>query len=292
MPEYAHDFKNVTSVGIGAFAKAHFDGAINLPKVQSLPNATDCPEKPQDADHDYGVFEDSDISYGYFPNLKNIGSRAFYNAKFIRSTEQPVAYEWNIFPSVETVGERAFEKAGSYTGDNRVLVNMPNLKTVGALGFSASKIFPGRLIDGKIWIDLPSCASMGSRGFEDQNAGVGQTKEAYGALLKEITSLPYLSFRWTGIKEIHLGKKCNFLEESCLYGCLDGLSIYLYYENGVVPIGGNGYLDGTNTPHTIPEHIYVPANLVASYKNDADWSYYESAISSIDDSNVPNKQDW
>lgn len=290
MTTYAHNFPAVTSVGIGAFANAHFNGAINLPKVQTLPNATWTEDRPASADHDYGVFEDSDISYGYFPNLKNIGSRAFYNAKFIRSTEEPVAYEWDIFPSVETVGESAFEKAGSYTGDNRVLVNMPNLKTVGALGFSASKIFPGRLINGKIWIDLPSCTSIGFRGFEDQNAGVGQTKEAYGALLKEITSLPDLSFRWTGISEIHLGKKCNFLEQGCLYGCLDDLSIYLYYENGVVPIGGNGYLDGLPTPHTIPAHIYVPANLVESYKNE--WTYYESVISSIDDPNVPNKQDW
>lgn len=292
MLEYAHNYPDVTSVGIGAFAKARFEGAINLPKIQSLPDAEDCPEKPEDADHDYGVFEDSDISFGYFPNLKNIGSRAFYNAKFIRSSSEPVAYEWDIFPLVETVGDRAFEYAGSYTGNNRILVNMPNLRTVGIYGFASSKIFPGKLINGRIWIDLPSCTSIGSYSFLDHTAGVGQTKDAYGALLKEINSLPYLSFRWTGIQEIHLGKKCSFLEASCLYGCLDGLSIYLYHENGVVPIGGNGYLDGTNTPHLIPAHIYVPADLVSSYKNDANWAYYESVISSIDEPGVPNKQNW
>lgn len=103
MPEYVHDFKNVTSVGIGAFAKAHFNGAINLPKVQSLPNAADCPEKPQGADHDYGVFEGSNLDTINLSSLKTIGSRAFYDCSNMTCNFSSTR--------VTSIGEAAFAHA-------------------------------------------------------------------------------------------------------------------------------------------------------------------------------------
>lgn len=85
MPEYAHDFSKVTSVGIGAFAKAHFDGAVNLPKVRVLPDATYCEEKTiVGADHDYGVFEESNLETINLSNLTTIGKRAFINSSLHR----------------------------------------------------------------------------------------------------------------------------------------------------------------------------------------------------------------
>lgn len=308
MSEYAHNFPNVTEVGYGAFANATFSGPVNLQSLTSLPNAIDCPERiEKGADHVYGVFEGSNFENGNFSSTIYIGSRAFYGcpihnanaafskvqiigeqafagASFIRNSDWPP--ETYDFSSTISVGQSAFQDAGAYTITNRILLNMPNVQTIGYRGFSGAYAYPGRYDNGEIIVDLPNCTFIGERGLQDESATAGHTKGISKAYLKSLTSLEYLVFRWTGITELHVGPNCSIFKSACLYGTLADLSLYIY-TNTVPTL--EDYLD-SGLPHGIPPHIYVRRSLVESYKNNATWGYYSDAISALED--APNPQDW
>lgn len=193
MPEYAHDFPDVTSVGIGAFAKAHFEGAINLPKVQSLPNATNCPEKPESADHDYGVFEESNLEAINLSSLKSIGSRAFCACQSLGKVDGASPEDKKetnfIFPSTTSISTEAFlgsfvdPQTGSYAN-----VTMPLLKTIPDATSNGKGVFE----DSKVCvINFPELEYIGSKSFKNARS-LGKNKNGDPEVYRSMDKVIYV----------------------------------------------------------------------------------------------------
>ena len=193
MPEYVHDFSKVTSVGIGAFAKAHFDGAVNLSKVQTLPNAADCPEKPEGADHDYGVFEESNLEMINLSSLKSIGSRAFCACQSLGKVDGASPdnkKETNfIFPNTTSISAEAFfssfvdPETGSYAN-----VTMPLLKTIPDATSNGRGVFE----DSKVCvIDFPELEYIGSKSFKNARS-IGKNKNGDPEVYRSMNKVTYI----------------------------------------------------------------------------------------------------
>lgn len=295
MPEYAHDFPDVTSVGIGAFAKAHFEGAINLPKVQSLPDAAGCPERPDSADHNYGVFEESNFSNGNFSNLTYIGSRSFFNCKLPEDLTDVLTLE---FPNVIEIGESAFENVRIRDNEgaqpSRVFINMPKVSIIGEKGFYESTIGLVSIKEGKKILDLQECTEIRNSAFNHfyQQYGIGVDR-IYLPKLRNIGQYAFkgLSLGNTNRLEIHINKPnsgiCTF-HRNVFHSAPQNVYLFFYSENppyydpeeGRPSLNTEGDISGEH-PWTenswCPIKIYVPYGCREDYRSSTLFEPYGNA---------------
>jgi len=289
MPEYAHNFQNVTSVGIGAFANATFSGAVNLSNVEVLPDATWTEDRPAGADHDYGVFEGSNFSSGNFQDLTYIGSRAFFDCKL---PEDLVEVSILNFPNVTEVGESAFENVrirdSGESAPTRTFISMPKIRTIGERSFYNSTIGLVSVKNGQRILDLPECRNIGQSAFnhEYQQWGI-KVDRIY---LPKLLNIGMYAFRWlskgnTGRLEIHINKDPDSVEEDFIFhrnilhlAPKEDVYLFLYSEippsynigEGRPSLNTDGDISGDkpwteNSWH--PARIYVPYGCATAYKN-------------------------
>lgn len=193
MTTYAHNFPDVTSVGIGAFANAHFNGAVDLSNVSILPDAVDCAEKPASADHDYGVFEGSNLETINLSSLKSIGSRAFCACQSLGKVDGASPddkKETNfIFPSTTSISTEAFlgsfvdPQTGSYAN-----VTMPLLKIIPDATSNGKGVFE----DSKVCvIDFPELEYIGNKSFKNARS-LGKNKNGDPEVYRSMNKVTYI----------------------------------------------------------------------------------------------------
>lgn len=237
-----------------------FAGVLSLTKI-SCPNVVEIKN---------GAFSScSNLTTVDFPRCKTVGVQTFSSCRSISDINLPL---------VEKIEGSAFSDAGEKS-QTPITVNLDSLVTVEGSAFLNANIRE---------LHLPNCTTMA----KDSLSYIGPIV-LVGSEQQHVTdkiSLPKLTVLTERALSNTMGKVYDFgsLEEIKSYAmtpwqnkvsgetnCCQKLIIR---TNKVCVLSGIGFYHSTPGVDTPPANIYVPDNLVASYKKASNWSKYANRI--------------
>lgn len=222
--------------------------------------------------------------------ITTIGSKAFYNCTTIQSAEFPVVTEIDDYafykctnmtiadcPLCTSIGAYAFYGADRWdTASNLSKINFPLVTNIGAYAFCRNQkleiinpVYDGERLslDGVFELDINigayafvNCTSLTHIGFKGK-ATIGA--DAFSACY----ALSQVMF----LKDVTIG-------EEAFWDC-DSLEMVVLYSDTVCTLESTTAF--SDTPSTMS--IYVPADLVDTYKSATNWTTYADRIKSIDE---------
>ena len=184
-----------------------------------------------------------------FPNVTSIGTLAFFNQSKLVLTSQS-------FPKVTSVGTRAFE---GVNGDVLTFENITTLSNAPFQGISVTEL------------RFPNATTGGSRGLRYAYADrfyIPNVKTAQGEFFQGSTRVTHICMpSLTAITNV----------TSFFAGCT-ALTAFILPGATMATIAGALALPTTST------YVYVPANLLETYKNATNWATIADSILAIEDS--------
>lgn len=234
------------------------------------------------------------------PNVTTVGDRAFNDATLLSSVSLPKATTIGTYafsgdtaltsislPSATTIGGYAFHwcknletvslpEATSIGGDGAFNdctsltdVNLPNATSIGNYAFNEC----ASLTD----IYIPNAASIGNYAFNNAfSAGIIEVPKCTSLGTYVAGNFGAAGFDFTKKVTIKANAFCN---------CFN-LSTLILRSNELCPLSSTSAF--TNTPFTAGYgYIYVPADLVDTYKSGSNWSTYASRIKSLSSYPLP-----
>ena len=263
---YTND--RVTSIGNGAFYSYSKLTSINLPKVTSIGN--------------YAFNSCSKLTSVDFPLVTSIGSNAFYNCSALTSINLPKVtsigkYAFSNcskltnfdFPLVTSIGSNAFYNCGALTS-----INLPKVTSIENYVFENCSSL--------ISVDLPNATSIGENAF-------ASCSNLTNVDFPLVTSIGIHAFnRCSALTSINLPKVTS-IGEYAFYNCYSLTKLIIRTTSQVCTLSSTGAFGGcyhilgtteaTYNPQGLKDgYIYVPDELVDSYKTATNWSEYASQI--------------
>lgn len=242
------DFPNVTSIGNDVFNGCKVLESVSLPNVASIGNKTF-----------YACYK---LNNADFPSATSIGSNAFFNCSALKSV---------YFPDVTSIGTYAFENCGALAS-----IDFPSATSIGEQAFKycyalKNASFPNATSIGRYAFN--ECRKLASAEFP--KAQKVTQYMFFGCFLLESADFPeaksietYSFSACRSLKSVILRSEtvCTLATTTAFNNCTHIL----------------GTVDSTYNPNGDKDgYIYVPANLVDSYKSATNWSTYASQIVAI-----------
>ena len=160
-------------------------------------------------------------------------------------------------------------------------IDVPNVVTIGSTAFARA---------GLEEVNLPKVQTIGSQCFANNNT----LKKIY---LPAITNLTANSLReMLGLEEVYL-ENVSTLSSNCLYACYSLIRLVITNKEQVCSLTNpstlsicyhlTGTVNATYNPNGDKDgYIYVPDNLVDSYKSATNWSTYADQIKPLSELEV------
>lgn len=246
------DLPNITTIGENAFGDCYGLISLNLPNVMTIEensfngcnnlesiNMLNIENIPN-----YFISSNTNLTSLKLPKATTIGQEAFKSCENLTSLD---------LPNVTTIGEYAFCDCYGLTS-----INLPKVKTIGQYAFNNCSNLTS--------LDLPNVITIEDQAFNmctltSINLPNAVTIKGGFSINVNILDLPKIEYM--DISSIY----CDVL----IIRTENKVCENINYDN----IYGHGYIsyDDPNYPT-----IYVPDNLVDSYKADANWSTYADYI--------------
>lgn len=174
------------------------------------------------------------------------------------------------FPAATSAGDSVFYGVASSAASGRVIIDLPNLTTVGRQFMQNSR---------PVSVNLPKLTTAGDALFRQVRAGA-----EYKFSFPKLTSMGVNSFSNTStVAWLDFGDMtANSL--SCGSGCFGStrnLSTVIFRYQQMVPFVSGMFSESLIASGT--GYIYVPKSLVDTYKTDSGWSTYASQFRAIED---------
>ena len=122
-------------------------------------------------------------------------------------------------------------------------------------------------------VSLPNCIAIEDAGF--QNCGL---TDVY---MPKLETVGNTAFGWCSLEQITL-YSVKTMAARAFYYCTKLKTLIIRQSELVVPLGNTDAFNGTPIKSGTG-YIYVPKNLVDSYKTAANWSTYANQIRAIED---------
>lgn len=297
------EFPLLESTSSSTFLGCTLLSDVTLPKVTSLGSST---------------FENcSSLTSANFPQVTSLGSSCFENCTGLANIDFPmlasVPYEGFYGCSLEHINLpmlTRIEGYGFYGNDEMVEADFPLVTSIGSDAFENCDMLQK--------IDFPMATTVGRESFAscgklvEINLPITKTIEyrafQYCSSLKRIelpsaTNLGSETFEYCyKLERVDL-PKATVINSECFYACYS-LKTVILRENKVCTLGSSNafnycyHFSGTTNSTYNPNgdkdgFIYVPANLVPSYKAASGWSSWADNIRAIEDyPDICNPNKW
>ena len=197
-------------------------------------------------------FKNSSITSAYFPNVANIGNEAFYECYNLTS-----AY----FPNAVNVNDGAF-----YNNHNLQHAHFTGATTIGdSVFYNCSNL--KRIV-------MPKVVSVGKYAFEHCN----NIESVY---MQSVASIDEAAFKFCSKLKSAIFFNLNTINNYSFSDCVELTTIIIDNKSSVCEAYESIF---RNTPiESGTGYIYVPKELVDSYKSATNWSTYANQIRAIED---------
>ena len=203
----------------------------------------------------------------------SIGNQAFYSCKSLTTIDLPKCtnIEYDAFRSCTSLTTVNFPECTSigfctfYGCTNLTTVNLPECTSIKDHAFEGCTNLTT--------VNLPKCTTLGSTAF-------GSCKSLATVNLPNCTTIEDEAFnKCTSLTTINL-PECTSIGDRTFSYCTN-LVLVVLGVNQIVTLGGDHVFNNTTTMLIGRGYIYVPDNLVDSYKTATNWSTYANQIKPI-----------